>query len=140
MHPPDVTECMEDANYMWESEILPGLAFKVESQLKYNPKTTVPPRLFFLCYIFSLENRSLCSDSPVGFLLIVAVVAEVGVRGIQEPRMRRACFAPSLCRRRAQGALFPSTWVKIMCSPVNSPKRMCYGSVHSRVVSCQSHY
>lgn len=114
MQPVDVTECTEDANYLWESELLPGLAFKVELHLKYNPKMTLPPRSFLLYDIFSLGNRSLCSDSPLGFLLIAAVVAEVGVRGIQEPRMSRACFAPSLCRRRAQGAAFPSTWVKIM--------------------------
>lgn len=123
-----MTECTEDANYLWKSEILPGLAFKVESQLKYNPKMTLPPRSFLLCDIFSLENHSLCSDSPVGFLLSAAVAAEVGVRGIQEPRMSRACSAPSLCRRSAQGALFPSTWVEIMSlkvSPQAPPLQGC---------------
>lgn len=114
MQPADVTECTEDANYVWESEILPGLAFKVESQVKYNPKMTLPPRSFLLCDIFSLENHSLCSDSSVGFFLIAAVVAGVGVRGLQEPRRSRTCFAPSLSRRRAQGALFPCSWVKII--------------------------
>lgn len=63
MQPVDVTECTEDAKYLWESDILPGIAFKVESQLKYNPEMTLPPLPFLLCDIFSLENRSLCSDS-----------------------------------------------------------------------------
>lgn len=124
-------ECTEVANYLWESDILPGLGFKVESQLKYNPKMTLPPGSSLLCDIFSPENHSLCSDPPVGLLLVAAVAAEVGVRGIQEPRMSRACFAPSLWRRRAQGALFPSTWVQMMSFKVplwTTPLRGCAGA------------
>lgn len=63
-------------------------------------KTPLPPLPFLLCDIFSLENIFLCSDSPVGFLLIAAVAAGVSVTRNSETLNEQSLLSLLRCVER----------------------------------------
>lgn len=64
---------------VWKWDFCQVSFSKWNLSLNTSLKMPLPLPHFLLCDVFSLENTFLCSDSPVGILLIAAVAAGVSV-------------------------------------------------------------
>lgn len=107
---------MQDANYLCE-RFCQVSSSKWNHSLNTTLKTPLPHFPFLLCDIFSLENTFLCLDSPVGFLVIAAVVAGVSVMRNSETLNEQRVLSLLCCIERE---------CRVLCFQARSFLRLCH--------------
>lgn len=101
-----LTECVQDANYLCESEILPVLSSKWNHTLNRTLKMPLPPLPFLLCDSFCLKNTLLMFPCGIPFDCCGSGRSWCDEE-FKNPEQAELAFAPWLRRKGAQGEAFP---------------------------------